>query len=99
MCQKGNGGNNSCMTIRDAVCLGCTAERGSPFGVGRRPALTRLCRLQARGVERGTLALGDLIDGEFFDRLAEEPMKIELGAQVQEYAAETDCRPVHENEL
>src|ERR1700678_4432589 len=77
------------------------------IGQWRRRADRRTCRVsgsalwrpQPCSLERGELACRNAVDREFLDRLVEEPIKIELGGEMQEHPAEPDGGAVHEDEF
>src|SRR5262245_50476436 len=55
--------------------------------------------IESRSRQRLGLSLRDALDGEVLHRFFEQPMEIEFGAQMQEHAAETNRRTIHQHEL
>src|SRR3954453_12898378 len=82
------------MTRRRAPTAGCDS-----LGGARAPLWSSLGVHQPGLGERRLLARADFRDTEVLDRLVEQPVIVELGGKMQEYAAETDRCAVHEHEL
>src|ERR1700730_11493743 len=61
--------------------------------------MSAVLRRQPCRLKRGTLARRNAVNREFFNRLVEQPIKIELCGEMQEHAAETDRCSVHEHEF